>query len=223
MKYTVDKKKKKQITKEIKKKLGAKVLIPKIIWTIMFIIIAIATLGISCIWMYHSLGGDTDTLILSILLVVLMFPAFGLFVAIIPLCLRSYVQRKYMMPWVGLKDEEIVFDDKMITYRFENIFWQGYMEKYWWSLYIRYRQVVRIEYDEVQRMLRVYGPRGSRKWHDPYYEQCIGKVGANPEWKDETWLEIPEYFEHFDEIVAQIEERTGLKTVNKVRPFETYK
>ena len=49
MKYTVDKKKKKQITKEIKKKLGAKVLIPKIIWTIMFIIIDIATLGISCI------------------------------------------------------------------------------------------------------------------------------------------------------------------------------
>lgn len=49
------------------------------------------------------------------------------------------------------------------------------------------------------------------------------KLGANPEWKDETWLEIPEYFEHFDEIVAQIEERTGLKTINKVRPFETYK
>ena len=222
MKYIVDNKRKSQMIKDIRKKLGAKVIIPTIIWRALFaVIICLVVIG-ACGTIYlGSLESEDAWFIYLVGVVVVICGA--LLLSIIPLCLRSYVLRKYMMPWVGLKDEEIVFADKMITYRFENIFWQGYMEKYWWSLYIRYRQVIRIEYDEVQRMLRVYGPRGSRKWHDPYYEQCIGKVGANPEWKDETWLEIPEYFEHFDEIVAQIEERTGLKTVNKVRPFETYK
>ena len=27
------------------------------------------------------------------------------------------------MPWVGLKDEEIVFDEKMITHRFAKSLW----------------------------------------------------------------------------------------------------
>lgn len=222
MKYIVDSKKKSQMIKDIRKKLGAKVIVPTIIWRVLFtVIICLATI-VACGTIYLGMKVKEDAWFVFLTGAVVVFCG-ALILALIPLCLRSYVLRKYMMPWVGLKDEEIVFDDKMITHRFENIFWQGYMETYWWTFYIRYNQVLRIEYDEVQRMLRVYGPKGSRKWSDSDYSQCISKVGANPEWKDETWLEIPEYFEHFDEIVAQIEERTGLKTVNKVRPFETYK
>ena len=222
MKYLVNSEKKKAVVKKIRKMHGATVSIPTLIWRILFmVIIGLVVLGI-CGVLYLGITESEDAWIIYLVGAIVVFCG-ALILSIIPLCIRSHVLRKYMMPWVGLKKEEIVFTEDSIVHKFINIFWQGYMESFWWTFRIRYKHVLRIEYDEEQKMLRIYGPKESRKWADSKCTQCISKVGANPEWKDATWLEIPEYFENFDEIVSQIEERTGLKTVNKIRPFETYK
>ena len=222
MVYSVNTTEKKLVTKNIKDKMGAKLGIPMFIYKVLFFLIAVLAVG-EVIFLYINSLEETEDRWIILLVTIAVVSCSVLFLSIIPLGIRSHVLRKYMMPWVGLKDEQIIIDDNKITHKFINVFWQENRETFWWTFEIKYNQIVRIEYDEFQQMLRVYGPKGSKKWADSEQRNCISKVGANPEWKDSTWLTIPKYFENFDEIKTQLEERTGLSIINNVRSFETYR
>ena len=93
MKYIVDSKKKSQMIKEIRKKLGTKVIIPTIIWRVLFtVIICLAVVGAYGIIYSGSLESEDAWFIYLVGAVVVICGA--LLLSIIPLCLRSYILRK---------------------------------------------------------------------------------------------------------------------------------
>lgn len=222
MVYNVNKVEKKLIAKDIKDKMGAKLGIPMFIYKVLFFLIVVLAVG-EVIFLYISSLEETEDRWIILLVTIAVVSCSVLFLSIIPLGIRSHVLRKYMMPWVGMKDEEILLDDNRIVYKFMNIFWQGYQEKFWWTFEIKYNQIVRIEYDEFQQMLRVYGPESSKKWSDRGLRTCISSVKADPEQEVIDCLEIPAYFDRFEELKSKLEEKTGQKVINNSRIFTTYR
>jgi len=221
MNYCVNKKTKKQLISIIRKNIGAKVLIPRYIYSFMFVVIflgAIILTLLACPLLLQEENGIYWCFMWGGIIF-----CFAWIVALPPICIRAHILRKYMMPWIGKKDEKVELGDEELTHKYINIFWQGYRETFWWSAQIKYKDIVRIEYDEKQHLLRIYGPYEHKKYNDDQFELYISRVKINSEDKEECWIELPDYFENFDEIKVQLEERTGLTVINQVRPFETYR
>ena len=122
------------------------------------------------------------------------------------------------MPWVPKKEEEVVLSEKAIEHGYYN----NFCGEYFYTYKIRYRDVVRLEYDKDQCLLRIYGPREERWWTGIDRSQCHDKFPADYQNK-ETWIEIPTYFGEFEGLMKELEERTGKVIEDKTRPFITYK
>ena len=82
--------------------------------------------------------------------------------------------------------------------------------------------MMRIEYDGIQKLLRIYGPIEERWWTSQDMSTCQNKFGANPEDKDSTWIEIPAYFEKFKLLEKELSEKSGKNIEFIQRPFRTY-
>lgn len=237
--FTVDKRKQKSERKYISRQIGAKLLVPKIILNIvLFALCVIFFGGITASAAIIFITDETDKLLL-IMLAVMFFMLVTFVPGSILIRIRSNILRKYMYTWQGKKAEEIIFDDDTVTYRFASVYWRDYMQPYSendsvanYSRHdsiqnyrlcerMRYRQILRMEYDEKQHLLRLYGPVEKRSYSDNY-KTCTGKIGADPAKKDSEWLEIPEYFNGFEEIKSRLAYNTGLQIENTQRPFHTY-
>lgn len=222
MVYYVNKAEKKLIAKEIRKKRGAKVSIPTLIYRILFMLIISLVLCEAVFWLEICHEEDELRFILGVIGVCIVTVTF-LLLAIVPLCIRSYVIRKYLMPWVGMKDEEVLLEEDRIVHKFMNIFWQGYREKIWWTFDMKYEHIKRIEYDEYQKLLRIYGAESSKKWADRELHVCVSSSKANPKQEYDNCLEIPAYFGGLEDIKSRLKEKTGLEITDCTRPFATYR
>lgn len=50
--------------------------------------------------------------------------------------------------------------------------------KFYWILQMKYEDIKRIEYDEEQHLLRVYGPYSGKKWDSIKKNRCYDSFDA---------------------------------------------
>ena len=221
MLYEVDKKKRNAVIKDIKKKRSDKVAVSYLVWNIGIVVCLIIIFIPSVIGIAMSVNffmtGDSASAYTSWIFILLGLIAAAV-VYIIPAAFRSIAIRKYLMAWIPKIKERVLMTDKAIEHGFYNKF---YGEHYY-TFKIQYHDVVRIEFDEMQNLLRVYGPKEERWWTDIDKNYCVDKTTPNYQDKEGTWLEIPTYFDDFDGLKRELEERTGKQIENTVRPFMLY-
>lgn len=222
MVYEVNDEKKKQVVAEIKKKRSDKVKIPYIVFKIGLVICFFVFLIPTVISIYYAVaafkeGYGADGFFM-LLFIVLGFMA-ALVLMIIPACIRSVAIRKYLMAWVPKNEEQVILTEKAIEQGFCNKLWG----EFFYTFKVRYRDIVRMEYDENQCLLRVYGPREERHWMDSDKGHCVNKFPVDYENESEGWIEIPTYFENFEGLKKELEEKSGKVIENKSRPFLKYK
>lgn len=138
---------------------------------------------------------------------------------IIPAAIRSKIHEKYLMPWVAKKEECVEITDKYIEQGFYNP-WYG---EHYWTNTIRFAQLVQIEYDDYQKLLRVYGPIEIKEWIRSDKTQCWDKTAADPNAGMSQWIEIPAFYENFEELMKELEEMSGKEIINREREFMYYK
>ncbi len=145
--------------------------------------------------------------------------AVAMFFSIIPRSIKSVVYRKHFMPWYAKYKERVEITDKYIEHGYYNLFWGTRF----WTNKIRFNQLLHLEYDDNQKLLRVYGPIEIREWIDSSKSSCWDKSSADPSAGMESWIEIPYYFKNFEALKKELEEKTGKVIVNNEREFMFYK
>ena len=220
--YKVNKEKKKAVVAEMKRRRKDKVAVPYAVFNIGIVICILIFLAFSVFGVVMSISCWKDGYTAEAW-AFLIFVMFGVMAAaliyIIPVSVRSVAIRKYLMPWVPKTEEEVVLTEKAVEYGFCNKMWG----EYFYTFKIRYHEMVRMEYDEGQCLLRLYGPKEERWWTDSDKSMCHDKFARDVNGKDSTWMEIPTYFEGFEELKRELEKRTGKAIENKSRPFEVYR
>lgn len=113
-----------------------------------------------------------------------------------------------------ISQEVIILGSNSISHEY----YLRYYGRSYWSDRIMYKDILRIEYDEKNKLLRVMGPMRTDEWEDIKKQHHYDTIIESKKYYDfETWITIIEYFDGFEEIVKILEEKTGLNVVNKIR------
>ena len=137
---------------------------------------------------------------------------------IIPAAIRSKIHQKYLMPWVGDREANVEITDEYIEYGFYNP-WYG---EHYWTNKILFSQLVQIEYDDNQKLLRVYGPMEVGEWLDADKSHCFGMSKADSDAGMREWIELPAFYENFEALKKELTEETGKEIINNQREFIYY-
>ena len=83
-------------------------------------------------------------------------------------------------------------------------------------------QLVQIEYDDNQKLLRVYGPMEVGEWLDADKSHCFGMSKADSDAGMREWIELPAFYENFEALKKELTEKTGKEIINNQREFIYY-
>ncbi len=221
MNYTMDLKLRKEINKEILHKRKPEFKIRYYMYRVLIVVawlVFIVPFIMTIPMLVHNImvGWISDSFACGAIWLIAFIAA--MIVAIIPLCIRSTFHKKYLMPWVGDSEANVEITDKYIEYGFYNP-WYG---EHYWTNKIRFSQLVQIEYDENQKMLRVYGPMEVGEWLDTDKSYCFGKQKADPDAGMSEWIELPAFYENFEGLKKELVEKSGKEIINNQREFIYY-
>ncbi len=159
------------------------------------------------------MDSQATMIIFSVMLVAFILACL---VSIIPLWIGSIINNRYLWNWSGRKREVVFFRPKVLEwahYDYSN-------NKNYQVLQMRYADIVRIEYDSEQRLLRVYGPVETKEWDSIERTRCVEVIKRDSNIAaDALWFTLPDYFDDFEEMKAQLVERTGLEIMECNRKF----
>lgn len=156
-----------------------------------------------------SIGFLSDTFL--VLLVLSFFVI--LICGVLSLVIRALANNKYMGIWMDTRDCELHLKKNAFEYGAstdasrEYTTWNG-----------RYDEIERLEYDEYNCCLRIYGAITVKEWTDQDRTNCLDTSYIEKTWSDsnglhETVVTIVDCFDDFDIFMEELSKKTGKQIV----------
>lgn len=154
----------------------------------------------------------------AVLVLVALIPVLAIVAVIwlIILFFRTHMEKKYLRPWLSYTEEHLWLHRKSMEWGHCNRF-DG---KYYWMLQMKYEDVQRIEYDETQHLLRVYGPYGGKKWDNCNQDRCLDSFDPYTDAKPDEHFVFCDYYNDFQQLIKDLEEVTGKTVIKKNCPMK---
>ena len=154
----------------------------------------------------------------AVLVLVALIPVFAIVAVIwlIILFFRTHMEKKYLRPWLSYTEEHLWLHRKSMEWGHCNRF-DG---KFYWVLQMKYEDIQRIEYDETQHLLRVYGPYGGKKWDSCSQNRCLDSFDPYTDAKPDEHFVFCEYYNDFSQLIKDLEEVTGKTVIKKNCPLK---
>lgn len=133
---------------------------------------------------------------------------------VLSLVIRALANNKYMGVWMNARDCELHLKKNTVEYGASA---DGTREYRTWSF--RYDEIERLEYDNYNCCLRIYGAVTIKEWTDQDRTQCLDTSYIEKTWRDsnginETVVTIIDWFDDFDVFMEELAERTGKQIVS---------
>lgn len=217
--YLVDMDKKKELLEQMKRKQSKSIAMWNMFqllgWLVLVAVILIAIgslIPVVVESLNHGYIGE------ALLVFVALIPVMGVVAVIwlIILFFRTHMEKKYLRPWVSYSEEHLWLHRKSMEWGHCNRF-DG---KYYWMLQMKYEDIHKIEYDEKQHLIRVYGPYSGKKWDSVRQMRCLDSFDAYTDAKPDEHFIFCEYYENFSQLVKDLEEVTGLQAVKCSREMK---
>ncbi len=174
-----------------------------------FVVLLVAALGNLIRCFLDGIRG-VELFVMGAFVVCTPIPA--LIFSLLPLTVKRQAYRKYLRPWASYEQEGLTLYTKTFEQGYIDLFsGQGYLTNR-----MRYADIVRMEYDESQEILRVYGPFEVKEWSSINRERCYDTVPPDPSY--DVWIDLIAYYEDFPKLMKELEERSGKKIIRKAGP-----
>lgn len=135
---------------------------------------------------------------------------------LIILFFRTHMEKKYLRPWLSYSEEHLWLHRKSMEWGHYNRF-KG---KFYWMLQMKYEDIQRIEYDEEQHLVRVYGPYSGKKWESINQNRCHDSFDAYTDAKTDEHFIFCDYYDNFPQLLNDLAEVSGKTIVKKNRPMK---
>lgn len=154
----------------------------------------------------------------ALLVLVVLIPVLAIVAVIwlIILFFKTHMEKKYLRPWLSYSEEHLWLHRTSMEWGHYNRF-KG---NFYWILQMKYEDIQRIEYDEEQHLVRVYGPYSGKKWDSINQNRCHASFDAYTDAKPDEHFIFCEYYNDFVQLIGDLEEVSGKKIVKKNCPMK---
>lgn len=154
----------------------------------------------------------------ALLVLLALIPVLAIVAVIwlIILFFRTHMEKKYLRPWLSYSEEHLWLHRKSMEWGHYNRF-KG---NFYWMLQMKYEDIQKIEYDEEQHLVRVYGPYSGKKWDSINQNRCHDSFDAYTDAKPDEHFIFCDYYNDFAQLLSDLEEVSGKAIVKKNRPMK---
>jgi len=220
MNYIVDREKRNALIKEMRKKQGIFVGFLHTIWRIsigicVFIFLGCTAFGINRFIINYAEGYYFEAWVYALGFMLIGSIAMLVF-SFIPLFINFFINTKFLRPWTKYTNEYLELHSQSMEWgRTVLTFWSSN----YWIAQMKYSDILKIEFDKEQKLLRIYGSRTEKIYEDEEKGKRLDTFKTQEKHGEKVWMTICSYYKDFDKLVEELEKLSGKKVIEFNRDF----
>lgn len=150
-------------------------------------------------------------------LIVLVFAfCIAMLLSIIPMCIKSATRKKFLWKWNGRTHESVSLHKGYVIWSHCDLCEDGKLRyqpagEVYTQFKMLYANIKKMEYNKAEKILYVYGYMSGIEYENPYKGRVLETIEVDRTLEVVPWFTLPEYFESFDLLKSELEQRTGMR------------
>lgn len=234
--YEVDATKRKECIKRViaKHPDKSKIHICNILSGIVYAFMIVVGIVIIYVGFYVSIEEDLEGKLLFLVATILSLVIAEAILWLFPIYTQRFRNARYLKEYYGKKMESVTFTTNTLVWGEWSYMGERHRsaDKPYWERMIRYKDIKRVEYDDIQEVFRVYGLAEKKMWEGPkvrFIEEetseeyvRLAKKIHKEYMLDFPAFQFPNYFNDNGEMMNLFSEKLGDRFVKKHRPYNEY-